>query len=121
MKNTDITIIRGDTTEIGFTVAYEDGSPYTLTAEDKLYFTVKKNWYTEQFVVQKTIGNGIEFNEYTGEYVVTLTDLCTCGMECRDYVYDIESIINYNGKPITTTLAKGKLVLDTEATYRSNE
>lgn len=117
----DITLTRGDTHLITFKVQDENNEDYILQPNDKLYFTVKKNWFDTNCVIQKTYNDGITFNNDTGFYEIELEQSCSCELNCGNFVYDIEIIIDNAGKPIIKTLVKGTLTFDKEVTHKGNE
>lgn len=117
----EIVLTRGDTQVYTFTIKTDSGENYVLGEEDKLYFTVKKNWFDKGCVLQKTFGNGITYNSGTKEYEIDMTHDCTCNLDCCDYVFDIELIVNGSDAQDVKTLAKGVFTLDVEATHKGNE
>ena len=117
----DIVLTRGDTRVYTFTIVTEDGVKYVLGEKDKLYFTIKKRWFDKGCVLQKTFGNGITYDEDKQVYVLEFTHNCTCDIDCIDYVWDIELFIGNEEPPFVATLAKGKFVVDFEATHKENE
>lgn len=117
----DLKLTRGDTHTITFGILMDDGNHYELQEGDKLYFTVKKSFFSKDCVLQKTFGDGITYNAETKEYCIELEQLCTCELDCGQFVYDIEIIINSNDPCIVKTLVKGNLIIDTEVTHKGNE
>lgn len=117
----DIKITRGDTSLISFRIKTEDGSDFIVSDKDQLFFTAKLNYHTRDCVLQKTYGNGISYNNTTNEYELTLAQDDTSGLECRQYVYDIELISDRETPRLVNTLIKGNLIIDTEVTYKENE
>ena len=117
----DISITRGDTTKITFTILGENGDRYVIDEQDRIYFTVKENYYKTECVLQRTLDNGITYNTDTEEYEIELTDECTCDLLFRRFVYDIELVIIRDGKKLVKTLVKGYLTVYEEATHKENE
>lgn len=56
----------------------EDGEPYTLVEGDRVVFSVKKYYFDDAFLIQKTITDQIE---------ITTED---ASLPVGDYVYDIK-------------------------------
>jgi hypothetical protein len=121
VKTQNINLIRGDTNTITFKIIGENGEKYTIDDKDKLYFTVKENYFENGCVLQKTYGKGISFNTETEEYEVEFTSECTCNLPFGRFVYDIELVIIRDGKKIVKTLCKGKFTVDKEVTCKENE
>lgn len=117
----DIKLIRGDTYTLKFKILTADGAAYVLHDGDKLYFTVKKTFNHRDFVLQKTYGDGITYNGTTGDYEIELTQMCSCELDCGDYVYDIKAVLANDDNPIVETLVRGTLVFENNATHKGNE
>ena len=118
----DITLIRGDTCLISFNIKDAYGQNYELKEGDRLYFTVKKSFYTEEVVFQKTYENGISYNSATNEYLIEITQDTTAELPFGQNVYDIKIVISQEGEdPIVKTLIKGTFTLTPNATYKENE
>lgn len=117
----NITLIRGDTNTIVFSILGENGERYIPDDNDQLYFTVKENYFRTNCILQKKLGKGISFNDSTKEFEIEITSDCTCGLQYCRLVYDIELVIMRDGKKIVKTLCKGELCIDHEATHRENE
>lgn len=114
----ELTLIRGDTYNLTFSLSLANGNALVLTETDKCYFTVKKEFEHEEFVLQKRHGDGITYNEEKGLYVIRLTQDDTSDLPCDRYKFDIKVKISTN---IVKTLMKGTLVLTNNATHRCNE
>jgi hypothetical protein len=82
---------------------------------EKMYLTIKNNSYEKKALIQKTLDDGIEFED--GVYRVTFLPEDTDNLSFGDYIYDIE-IIN-NGKP--KTIKVDEFVIDKEVTHKENE
>lgn len=115
----DLVLIRGDTHQITFKIIEDGGNEYILEERDKLYFTVKKSYRYKDYVIQKTMGNGIAY--VNRQYQITIDADCSSNLLCGDYVYDIQIILYNEGTELIKTLARGKLRWDTEVTFRGNE
>lgn len=118
----DLTLIKGDTHTITFKIKTADDSYFMLQSEDRLYFTVKKNFYTKDVILQKTYKNGITYNAINKEYIIKLNQDCTCDIDCGGYVYDIKiAIAQEDGDFVVKTLVKGSLGFVPNATHKENE
>ena len=103
IKNLEIT--RGDTTAIGITVRGLDGAPM------ELYFSVKKNYNDKNYIIQKTLEDGIT-DDGENRYVVRIESEDTETMTFGKYVYDFEITVNNSRK----TLLKGDFIVDPDVT-----
>lgn len=113
-------IIRSDTYKITFGLKMADGTEYVLRDSDKLYFTVKKSFYNNNVVLQKTYGNGITFNKEKKLYEILLSQDDT-NIECSTYVFDIKLVINSSTPRVVKTLIKETLKVDPNVTHKENE
>lgn len=115
-KEFDFEFPRGDTCPIKFTVNAKDGSELDLSTMDEIYFTVKKNYSTSEYVLQKkkTTG-GITVNGATA--TITLEHDDTKTQKYGEYVYDVQI---RSGTYVKTVLI-GKFTLTNEATHYTNE
>ena len=117
----DLQLIRGDTYLLTFSLQDKNGNAYALTDKDKCYFTVKKDFYRAECVLQKQYGDGITYNTETGLYEIRLTQVCTCDLACGNYVYDIKVKIADGERELVKTLVKGNLSIVSNATHKVNE
>lgn len=118
----DIVLTRGDSCLISFNIKDAYGQNYQLKVGDSLYFTVKKSFYTEDVVFQKTYENGISYNSEKNEYLINITQDTTSDLPFGQNVYDIKIVISKEGAaPIVKTLIKGTFTLTPNATYKENE
>ena len=117
MNNT-ISIVQGDTScTYKFQRKYDDGSVIT-TLPEKMWITFKKNYGCKETIFQKTLNNGIDFDE-EHYYKFKLMPEDTCNLCCRDYGFDI-AIINERGEK-KTLLNDGVLRLEEHYTHKENE
>lgn len=73
-----------------------DGERTELGDNDLMYFSVKENLDDNLYKIQKTIGNGIEYNQDTGNYDITIESNDTANLKMnKNYGYDIT--IYYDG------------------------
>lgn len=112
-----IYIIRGDTKNLKFKRINQNDKSVIKERPDKMYFTIKSNYEIEEFVFQKTLDDGINFDEESGYYYTTIEPEDTDNLPYSDFVYDIE-VITGEGKK---TIARGQLKIEEEVTFASNE
>lgn len=114
-KEFDIEFPRGDTCPISFDITDSDGNQIDLSSAE-VYFTVKKNYNTQTYILQKKKSGGdITFDGTTGSLVLTHND--TAELNYGKYVYDIQiKSSNY-----VKTLALGTITLTSESTWKANE
>ena len=99
MKELDITIPKCDYAGIPFTYRI-NGKCAKFEESDIVYFSVKKRLSDSEYLIQKTLKDGIIFNEDEQKYYITFNYIDTKEMEMgTTYVYDLT--IYYEGtKPI---------------------
>ena len=105
---------RGDTGKFKFQRLDAEGEPITTIA-DEVYFTVKKNTKTQDYIIQKTLDDMAFDND--GTYHFTIEPKDTENLKYFDYVYDIE--VTQGGD--VSTIAFGKFVLQDEVTFAANK
>lgn len=54
-NDNNITLTRGDTSQIDITILDQEGEPYTLRAGEQLVLTVKKNYLTDEVLIEKIL------------------------------------------------------------------
>lgn len=106
----DFKYIRGDTYVRYFSINKLLYSPIT-----EIYYTVKQD-QNNKFVLQKTLGNGIELLSEDADrlhYMVVLNANCTDKLKAETkYKHDIQVVSNN----VKQTLMKGELFLEKEVT-----
>lgn len=114
-KEFDFEFPRGDTCPISFDITDKDGNQLDLTNAE-VYFTVKKNYNTSIYILQKKKSTGdITFNGTTGSLTLTHND--TAELSYGKYVYDIQ----IKSGSYVKTLALGEITLTNESTWKTNE
>ena len=114
----DFEFPRGDTKPLlKFKLLDKNGEEIELSNTDKLYFTVKKDAYSTDVVIQKTRGNGITITE-DGYIHIRLESDDTAELDYGTYGYDI-SIKTESG--IVKTLTIGTITLTEEYTFKGDE
>lgn len=102
--------IHGDTY-----VRYFSLPKYENVPIDQIFYTVKQD-QNSKFVVQKTLGNGIELlseDEEKYHYALTLNATCTDKLKAETkYIHDIQVVSG----TVKQTLMKGELFLEKEVT-----
>lgn len=106
-------LIRGDTGKYKFRRRNTDGN-IIGTIADEIYFTIKKDSYTEEYVLQKTLEDMTFDEDYYYHFTIFPED--TDNLDYGTYRYDIEVVQDGNK---TTTV--GEFVLKEEVTFASNE
>lgn len=108
-------IIRGDYAKKYFVRKDAQGNVITSIPE-KIYFTVKRDEYSKEVLIQKRLNDGITVDEnyvYTIEFNASDTD----NLQFDEYVYDIE--IKNGDKPKTIQI--GTLEITSEVTTAKDE
>lgn len=107
-------IIRGDNDVFKFKRTDIDGNVITQKP-DKMYLTIKENAFQKKALIQKTLEDGIRFEDDT--YYVDFVPKDTDELSFGNYVYDIEVIT----EGIKKTIKKGEFIIDSEVTHKENE
>lgn len=116
----DLKLIRGDTWEIALKLQNSETKETIILGEgDRLYFTIKNSYVSDEFLIQKTLGNGITKKD-DNKYHIIIEPEENSKLLYKDYVYDIE--IKIGSEVIKTkTVKRGILTVDYEVTYLENE
>lgn len=107
-------IVRGDTGAFKFQRLNAGGEPITSTP-DSMFFTVKKTFSTNTYVLQKNLSDMTLGEDDCWHFVLEPND--TASLDYGTYVYDIEVTTG----EYVQTIAKGKLMLEEEATWKTNK
>lgn len=86
------------------------------TTPDKVYFSVKRSEYEDNFLFQKRLNDGIVIDE-DFVYNVEIVPEDTNDLDFGDYVYDIEIVVGDKPK----TINKGVFKITYEVTTTKNE
>lgn len=105
MKDTNLTMVKGDT--LAFGVEIEGLDQDLATA----YFSCKNDPNDDKYVFQKKLNNGISKVE-TGKYRVRVAPADTASLEIGDYYYDLQIGVNSD----IYTILRGKLTIEYEIT-----
>lgn len=110
-------IIRGDTKFYKFQRKRKHDGSVITELPDKMYFTIKYDYNIDDVILQKTLDNGIEYNEEESYYYITINPEDTNNLPYGKYVYDIEIIKN----GIKQTISIGEILIANEVTFYENE
>lgn len=124
-KREDLKINKGNTVNFKLQLKNLKNEIFVLEKNAIIYFTVKENFSTDQYIFQKTINNGIKLDEVSNTYIIRIEIDDTESLDYKDYVYDIAFTRNSglgsaNLKEKTTVLI-GKFIVCPVATFESNE
>ena len=108
-------LVRGDTGLYKFQRLDSSGNPIT-TPPDAMFFTVKKSYGNKGEVFQKTLDD-MDFDNTDNCWHFVIAPSDTQDLDYGQYVYDLEVTTD----TYVQTIAKGKLVLDEEATWAANK
>jgi len=111
-----VKIIRGDYKEFKIIRKTQDGEIID-EAIDKMYFTVKKSCYLKDYLFQKTLDNGIIYDETNKCYIVKIKPEDTNDLSFDTYYYDVEIKKDDEVK----TLIVDTFVVEKEVTHSGNE
>lgn len=107
---------RGDIRHVSFTVTDSSGAASGV-AFTEIYFTVKKSYRDENYLIQKKLSNGTIEAAESGAYTFTIDAADTDDLTVGKYVFDIELIYGTDIKQTTV----GELILTNEVTFAANE
>ena len=104
----EISFARGDSLIKGFQLRNESTKEPITQEFDNIYFTMKRNYFNNAFVLQKTLTNGGIVADGNGHYTLTLLPNDTASLPFGTYDFDIELdrgdfVKTFNG---TITLTK---------------
>lgn len=103
---------RGDTYKFKFQ-RLDVNNEVITTKADKMWFTVKENYYTNKIILQKTLENGdITFDEEY-YYHITINNEDTQELSYKSYVCDIQTETN----GVIKTIYKDNFTLLEEVTF----
>lgn len=111
-----ISMPRGDLRRVKFQAVDQKRRPVNIEFSE-VYFTVKKTFYDEEFLFQKSLGAGTITFGSDGYYRLVIEPADTDNLEFGNYVFDIEFILGTSIKSTDT----GDLILTYESTYVTNE
>jgi hypothetical protein len=105
VKNNDIRMTRGDTCVLDLAIVNEEGTPYTITDDDVILFTVKRTTSNKDVILQKTVAGG----------KITINPKETASLDYGTYCYDVE--LRRSDGFVATIITPHILVLTEEVTF----
>ena len=111
-----INLTRGDTKVLKFSLNDIEGNPYILTENDYIFFTMKRTDVRKEFVVQKSLENGIIVKN--NNYYILLSSNDTDTLDYGIYQFDIEFSNKFG---YVATIEKGEIDLTEETTFNINK
>ena len=112
----EIEMHRGDIKNYKFAILYPSGNICDLDF-DNIYFTVKKNYKTSEYLFQKRLSDKSIRRDLNNYYHFTIEPEDTNDLAYKEYVFDIEIVKNYEIKQ--TFL--GTFTITNEVTFAGNE
>lgn len=110
-------IARGDSKTVRFQrISNETGEVITKLPLE-IYFTMKDTYMKQDYIFQKTLENGIVFNEEDNFYYLTIEPKDTDGIPFGTYDYDIQVVGEEDYKHTVT----GTIQVTKEVTWVENE
>lgn len=90
----DIAINKGNSINLKVQFKNENGEIIVFESGAIIYFTVKENYCNNDFLFQKTSLHGIEYDENSRSYIISIDISDTENLEYKNYVYDIAVVRN---------------------------
>ena len=116
VKTYDISFPKMDYIKISLSIKKNEEN-IKLNDSDLIFFTVRDKVYSEKVILQKALKNGIQYNQSTSKYEITIESLDTAKMDMnKKYGYDITVYFDGN-KPKQQII--GDLILSKK--YTLNE
>lgn len=106
----DITVIKGN--NLNFFVNFKLAEGEAITDISEMYFSAKEKLTDEDYAFQLTLGHGIELQEDTTKFLVSVSHSISSGLDATNYYYDLTFVINGN----VFTLMKGILKVEANVT-----
>ena len=121
----DLAINKGNSCDLFVQFTNEKDEVLIFEENSILYFTLKDNFYSIEYLFQKTSFNGITYNEEKEGYDIRLNCEDTEDLDYKDYAYDITVVRNTGlasaNKKDKTTILKGYLKIEEVTTFEVNE
>lgn len=95
-KKIDLAFNKGNSGQYRLKLLNQENEVIVLENGAMIYFTVKENPNTDEYVFQKRLGDGITYSEENQYYFIDIQTDDTESMEYKDYFYDI-AIVRNNG------------------------
>lgn len=117
-QEVDFEFPRGDTAPLTWRLMDANKELIKIVDTTELYFSIKKNYNTQNILIQKRRSRGeVYFDEDSSTCLTILNHLDTATMSYGKYVYDIQ----LEDSGYVKTLARGEITLTNEATHLINE
>lgn len=121
----NLAINRGNSCQFVLQLTNKNHEIITLEENAMIYFTVKDNENSQEFIFQKRLGEGITFNSEDNTYLIEILSDDTNNLEYKNYFYDITIIRNQGlesaNKKEKTTVLIGDFKIGYVATLNENE
>jgi hypothetical protein len=111
----EIKMCRGDIFSFSFDIKI-DGTKTTEPMDD-IYMTVKRTYLEQSYIFQKRLSDGSIVSDGSGTYTIQIEPEDTNNLTFGTYDFDIELV----KLPSIKRTFNGKLILDKESTYATNE
>lgn len=111
-----IEFARGDSYARGISVKDRNTGETITEPFTEIYFTVKKQWSNEDYVLQKRLSTGGIVNDSEGHYVLNIAPEDTEQMGFGEYDFDFEFV-----RPGFRKTVCGTMKLTREVTHKNNE
>ena len=115
----EIHLVQGDTSNVYKFQRKNAENEAIITTPKKMWLTCKDSYLNEEAVFQKTLEDGITYNEEDNYYRFQITSEESAKLECKTYGFEI-AIINEIGEK-KTILRDGKLHIVEHYTKKNNE
>lgn len=97
VKKLDISLPKLDYQLIKIGIYNENGELCELGENDKLFMTIKSHHNSNDFIFQKSLDNGISYNQLTQKYEIEIESNDTKNMRINTvYYYDIVIYYDYD-------------------------
>lgn len=110
----DIEFFRGDSKRLKFQRLDAHGDPILLTPS-AMYFTVKRNCDTKEFIFQKKLSDMTLGDDGYWHFTINPSDTETVPYET--YAYDLEVTV----EGFVNTISSGSLKIKKESTWKANK
>ena len=109
-------ITRGNTKYLKFQRHYCDDEVITELPQN-IYFSIKYDYNQDEFLIQKTLNNGIEYDTKDNYYYITINPDDTEDLPYGKYYFDIKVVDN----DYKNTIACDELEITERVTSANNE
>lgn len=124
-KKNDLAFNKGNSGQYRLKLLNQENEVIILENGAMIYFTVKENPNTDEYVFQKRLGEGITYIEEDNTYKIDISCDDTDPLFYKDYFYDITIVRNAGlgsaNKKEKTTVLVGNFTIGHVATFKANE